>query len=264
MLEINKLSIEYKTKKEVTPVIENLSLTIKKGEAIAILGPSGCGKSTLINALGGNVNITSGTIEFEREKKQLLNPKIHKIGLIPQNCGLLPWKTIEKNCLLPLKIRGECIDGNRRQEINKIYKALGIMHLLKKYPSQISGGQLQRAAVARAFILQPDVLLMDEPFSALDEINREEAIELFLDVWKQNKPTTILVTHSISEALYLGNQIIVMKSEKGSIVYEKDNPYFGKQNPSSIEYLKTKELLRKKLTPIRQVENDNYKEVEEW
>lgn len=264
MLEINNISIEYKTKKEVTPVIENLSLTIKEGEAIAILGPSGCGKSTLINALGGNVNITSGTIEYEREKKELLNPKIHKIGLIPQNHGLLPWKTIEKNCLLPLNIRGESIDGNRREEINKIYNALGIMYLLKKYPSQLSGGQLQRAAVARAFILQPDVLLMDEPFSALDEIIKEEAIELFLEVWKQNKPTTILVTHSISEALYLGKRIIVMKSEKGNIVYERDNPYFGMKNPSTREYINTKELLRNKLIPIREVENTNNKEVEEW
>ncbi len=258
MLEINHISIEYKTKQEVVSVIKDLSLTIKEGEAVAILGPSGCGKSTLINALAGNVHIHMGTIEYEKEgKKQLLNSKIHKIGLIPQNCGLLPWKTIEKNCLLPLKIRGERLDDNIRQEINKIYKALGIINLLKKYPSHISGGQLQRAAVARAFILQPDVLLMDEPFSALDEINREEAIELFLEVWKQNKPTTILVTHSISEALYLGNRIIVMNSEKGNIVYERDNPYFGKQNPSSVEYLNMKELLRKKLTPIREVENVN-------
>lgn len=262
MLEIKYVSIEYKVKKEVIPVIENLSLTIKEGEAIAILGPSGCGKSTLINALGGNVNINYGIIEYEKEKKQLLDPKIHKIGLIPQNYGLLPWKTIEKNCLLPLKIRGESLDDKRRQEISKIYNALGIMHLLKKYPNQISGGQLQRAAVARAFILQPDVLLMDEPFSALDEINREEARELFLEVWKQYKPTTILVTHSIDEALYLGNTIIVMKPEKGNIIYEGDNPYFGKQNSSSIEYINTKELLRNKLIQIRERQNVN-KEVEE-
>lgn len=255
MLEINHISIEYKTKQEVVPVIEDLSLTFGEGEAVVILGPSGCGKSTLINALAGNVSISMGTIDFEKEgKKQLLNSKIHKIGLIPQNCGLLPWKTIDKNCMLPLSIRKESLNRERREEIRAIYKALGISHLLKKYPNQISGGQLQRAAVARAFILKPDLLLMDEPFSALDEINREEARELFLKVWKQNRPTTILVTHSIEEALYLGNRIIVMDAGKGNITYEGDNPYFGKLNPSSLEYLSSKDLLRSKLLNCKEVE----------
>lgn len=264
MLEIKHISIEYKTKKEVVPVIQDLSLMIKEGEAVAILGPSGCGKSTIVNALAGNVHIHTGAMEYEKEsKKQLLNPKVHKIGLIPQNCGLLPWKTIHKNCMLPLRVRKESLTEKKREEIRKIYEALGISHILKKYPSQISGGQLQRAAVARAFIMKPDLLLMDEPFSALDEINREEARELFLKVWKHNRPTTILVTHSIEEALYLGNRIIVMKTNRGNIIYEGDNPYFGKLNPSSIEYLNTKELLRHKLIPTREEQKDNCKEVEE-
>lgn len=250
MLEIKNISIDYPMKKDIISVINDLTLTICHGEAVAILGPSGCGKSTLINTLAGSVTIKEGRIEYEKEnKKQLLNSKVHKIGLIPQNCGLLPWKSIEKNCMLPLKIRKETCDRNRKERITQIYEALGISHLLKKYPRQISGGQLQRAAVARAFIMEPDLLLMDEPFSALDEINREEARKLFLDVWKENRPTTILVTHSIEEALYLGNRVIVMGAKNGKVVYEYNNPFFGLLNPGSLDYLEVKESLRQRLIP---------------
>lgn len=250
MLLINNVSINYKIKKEILPVIRNLTLQIGQGEALVILGPSGCGKSTLINALAGNILTGSGEIEFIKDNnRQILSPKIHKIGIIPQNCGLLPWKTVRENCLLPLGLRKEKLDEKYKLEINSIYDALDIMNLLKRYPKELSGGQAQRAAIARAFIMKPDLLLMDEPFSSLDAITREEARELFLKIWEQNRPTTILVTHSIEEALYLGNKIIVMGARMGDIVYQIENPCFGKQYPDSVEYLNIKKLLRSKLKP---------------
>ncbi|HWT27517.1 MAG TPA: ATP-binding cassette domain-containing protein [Mobilitalea sp.] len=245
MLIIDNISIQYRTKKETFKVIQDLSLQIEQGEAFVILGPSGCGKSTLVNALAGSIKTAGGTMEYIKDNnRQTLNPKLHKIGLIPQNCGLLPWKTVKENCLLPLKIRKEEIN---KKEIAKIYEALNISDLLNKYPNQLSGGQIQRAAIARAFILKPDLLLMDEPFSALDAITREEARELFLTVWKQIRPTTILVTHSIEEALYLGNTIIVMGKHMGEIKYRMKNPYFGYQYPEELDYLITKKLLREQL-----------------
>lgn len=248
MLIVDNISIHYKTKQNILPVISNLSFQMKQGEAFAILGPSGCGKSTLVNAMAGTLPIESGSIDYIKENnRQPLSPKTHKIGLIPQNLGLLPWKTVKENCILPLKIRHEQIDKNQKEEITKIYQALGMLDILDKYPNELSGGQAQRAAIARAFILKPDLLLMDEPFSALDAITREEARELFLKVWKQNQPTTILVTHSIEEALYLGNKIIVMGKHMSDVKYQMDNPYFGELYPGNVEYLVTKQLLHEKL-----------------
>jgi len=250
MLVINNVCINYRMKKEIYPVIQNLSLQIEQGEALAILGPSGCGKSTLVNALAGTILTSSGSIDYiKNNDRKPLNPKTHKIGMIPQNCGLLPWKTVRENCILPLKIRKEQINEKRKQEMQKIYEALDIANLLNRYPKELSGGQVQRAAIARAFILKPDLLLMDEPFSSLDAITREEARELFLKIWEQNKPTTILVTHSIEEALYLGNRILVMGAHMGDIIYQMQNSYFGKAYPDSVEYLVTKQLLHEKLKP---------------
>lgn len=248
MLVLDHVNIIYKMKKETHKVIQDLSLHIQQGEALIILGSSGCGKSTLINALAGTVPIKSGTVEFLGENdRKTLTPKTHKIGIIPQNCGLLPWKTIKENCLLPLKVRHELVSQEEDRNITKVYEALNITGFLNKYPKELSGGQIQRAAIARAFIVKPDLLLMDEPFSALDEITREEARELFLKIWNLNKPTTILVTHSIEEALYLGNTIIVMGNENGDIKYQMKNPYHGKLYPEEVDYLSTKRLLRNML-----------------
>lgn len=248
MLIVDNISIHYKNKKSIHPVICNLSFQMKEGEALAILGPSGCGKSTLVNAMAGTIPIESGRIDYIKDgNRKPLSPKTHKIGLIPQNCGLLPWKTVRENCILPLKIRHEKMTSQQKEEIKRIYEALSISDLDDKYPNQLSGGQAQRAAIARAFILKPDLLLMDEPFSALDAITREEARELFLKVWKQNRPTTILVTHSIEEALYMGNKIIVMGRHMGDVKYQMENPYFGELYPGNVEYLVAKQLLHEQL-----------------
>lgn len=250
MLLMKDVSINYRIRKEIYPVIKNLSLEIAQGEALAILGPSGCGKSTLVNALAGTIARSSGNIDYiKADDRRTLDTKTHKIGIIPQNCGLLPWKTVRENCVLPLRIRKEQIDEEHKREITKIYEALDITKLLNRYPKELSGGQVQRAAIARAFILKPDLLLMDEPFSSLDAITREDARELFLKIWNQNRPTTILVTHSIEEALYLGNRILVMGAHMGEVIYQMKNSFFGKAYPDSVEYLVTKQLLREKLKP---------------
>lgn len=178
---------------------------------------------------------------------QRLDPAKHKIGIIPQDLGLLPWKTVEANCLLPLTIRREKIIEDRRAKIDEIYSALGISALLKRYPGELSGGQAQRAAIARAFIMEPDILLMDEPFNALDEITGDEARELYLSIWKKKKPLTVIVTHSIEEALYLGDTILVMGHVMGDIRHTMENRFFGQKYPGSMDYIETAKLLRNKL-----------------
>jgi NitT/TauT family transport system ATP-binding protein len=252
---LDNLSVEYKTKKNSFHVICNLSLQIIKGETLAILGPSGCGKSTLINTLSGMIDSYSGGIIFLKDSiESKLDCSKHRIGIIPQKSALLPWKTIEENSILPLKIRQEKISSDKKIDINSIYEALGIKDILKKYPIQISGGQAKRAAIAQAFIQNPYLLLMDEPFSALDAISREEAWELFLKIWKKSKPITILVTHSIEEALYLGTRIIVMGAHMGEVKYEIDNPFFAKLNPEDLSYLNLKKQLHNQLRSDSEVQ----------
>ena len=248
MLSVEGLRVSYRSKKTRVPVLEDLSFRIESGQVLAVLGPSGCGKSTLIGALAGAVGIDGGKVDYIRDgETQALDPKTHKIGVIPQNLGLLPWKTVRDNCLLPLRLRREKVPKEREGEIEGIWAALDLLPLLGRYPAQLSGGQAQRAAVARAFILRPDLLLMDEPFSALDEITRQDARELFLGFWNRRRTTAVLVTHSIEEALYLGNDLLVLGKSGGRVVYRMKNPYFGDPDPEGAEYAETKRLLRQKL-----------------
>ena len=242
MLEINNLSVNYISKKNIVKALGPLSMEIESGDIIAIIGPSGCGKSTLLHVLSGIIKEYSGQAALNGEK---LNPKVHDIGFIPQNFGLLPWKSVEKNCLLSLKIKHKIIDSELKARINYIMNKLNINGLKDRYPKELSGGQKQRAAIARAFIMNPDLLLMDEPFSALDALTREEAQELFIDVWNQYKPTTVFVTHSIEEAIYMGKKIVIMSHCPGAIVETIDNPLFNTENlRQNEEYLKLSSHIR--------------------
>lgn len=248
MLSVEGLRVSYRSKKTRTPVLDGLSFRIESGQVLAVLGPSGCGKSTLIGALAGTVGIDAGKVDYIRDgETRALDPKTHKIGVIPQDFGLLPWKTVRDNCLLPLRLRREKVLKERENEIEGIWAALDLLPLLGRYPAQLSGGQAQRAAVARAFILRPDLLLMDEPFSALDEITRQDARELFLGFWSRRRTTAVLVTHSIEEALYLGNDLLVLGKSGGAVVCRMKNPYFGDPDPEGAEYPEMKRLLRQKL-----------------
>jgi ABC-type nitrate/sulfonate/bicarbonate transport system ATPase subunit len=242
MLEINNLSVSYISKKNTVKALGPLSMEIESGDIIAIIGPSGCGKSTLLHVLSGIIKEYSGQAALNGAK---LNPKIHDIGFIPQNFGLLPWKSVEKNCLLSLKIKHKIIDSELKARIDYIMNKLNINDLRDRYPKELSGGQKQRAAIARAFIMNPDLLLMDEPFSALDALTREEAQELFIDVWNQYKPTTVFVTHSIEEAIYMGKKIVIMSHCPGIIVETIDNPLFNTENlRQNEEYLKLSSHIR--------------------
>lgn len=226
MLKINDLKVCYKTKDTLVEALGPLTLEVNSGDTYAIIGPSGCGKSTLLKAIGGIVSNFSGSITLNGEK---INQKNHSIGLIPQNFGLLPWKTVEENCILGLKIK-DAIDELTLDKAAFIMETLDIASLKNRYPKELSGGQKQRVAIARAFILNPQILLMDEPFSALDAITREEAQELFLSLWNQYKTTTIFVTHSIDEAIYMGKKIAIMNSCPGNIIEIIDNPIFSLKN----------------------------------
>ncbi|MCL2580681.1 MAG: ABC transporter ATP-binding protein [Oscillospiraceae bacterium] len=219
MLNISNLSLNYAQ----TAALADVSLSIDKGDIYAILGPSGCGKTSLLNILAGSITHHTGQVTLYGGA---IDHKNMSVGLITQDYGLLPWRTAYKNVILPLKIKckdiGSCVD-----KIDYVLEKLGISELRNRYPVSLSGGQKQRVAIAAAFVMDPDLLLMDEPFSALDQVTREATQELFFRVWEESCPTTILVTHSIEEAVFLGQKIVVLSRAPGRVIQILDNPVFG-------------------------------------
>jgi len=217
MIKVSDLDFSYQNEK----VVKNINFSISEGKSLAIIGPSGCGKSTLIYLLAGLLEPDHGTIKINGK---IINNIREKTGVILQNYGLFPWKTVFANVALGLKVRD--YDKNK---VNKIVEnaleKMGIRDLSSKYPAELSGGQNQRVAIARSLVLNPDLLLMDEPFSALDALTREEMQNLILKIHKENNLSYLIVTHNIDEAVFLGQEIAVMKD--GEFIHMIDNPYFG-------------------------------------
>ncbi|MGE5380204.1 MAG: ABC transporter ATP-binding protein [Methylocystaceae bacterium] len=225
MIEIKDLSVKYQSNHDEVLALKDINITIGTGDIYTFIGPSGCGKSTFLHVLSGIVTDFTGSVLIDGKP---VNPKEQRVGLILQDYGLLPWKNVYQNAMLGQKIKS----GQSTLDEYSCYilKQLGIEDLLTRYPKELSGGQQQRVAIARALILKPDLLLMDEPFSALDAITREEMQDLFLEVWQQYGVTTIFVTHSVDEALYLGSKIAVFSPTPGRILEIVDNPCFQLDN----------------------------------
>ncbi len=245
MLEISHLSVQYAAGRSITPVLADLSLTLPPGAIYTLIGPSGCGKSTLLHALGGLIPPVSGTIRLNGEP---LTPQRHTIGLVPQSYSLFAWKTVQENILLACRVRRRPYDPALLAELLEV---LSLTPLLKRYPAELSGGQRQRAAIARAFLLKPELLLLDEPFSALDALTRERLQQLFLHLWQEKPATTLFVTHSIEEAVYLGQKILLLSPLPGQSLQCFDNPCFL-HSPAEdpLHTARMTRLLRQKLQEV--------------
>ncbi|MFF5083178.1 ABC transporter ATP-binding protein [Actinoplanes sp. NPDC000266] len=194
--------------------LDDVDLTVETGTFVSVIGPSGCGKSTLLRAVAGLETpdagqITVGGLTPERAAADKM------LGLVPQTPALLPWLSVLKNVSLPKKVNRR--KGRRTADMVDLLSKAGLADVMHKLPSQISGGMQQRAAIVRAFGLHPDVLLMDEPFSALDEFTREALQEQLLDLWDELKATVLFITHSVSEAVRLSDRIVVMAPRPGRI-----------------------------------------------
>jgi len=243
VINIKDLTVNYQRQNESIQALDKININIDRGDIYTFIGPSGCGKSTLLYVLAGILKDYTGTVCIDG---QAINPKLQRIGLILQNYGLLPWKNVYQNVMLGMKIkdRQPLLD----EDAKYILQRLGIDTLLDRYPKELSGGQQQRVAIARAFILKPDLLLMDEPFSALDAISREEMQALFLNIWQEHNVTTVFITHSVDEALYLGSKIVVFSAAPGSILEIIDNPCFQAEDlRDRDEYYEMSMQLRKLL-----------------
>lgn len=234
MIEVENLTFAYGGQ---TPVFENFSWQVARGEAWSVIGPSGCGKTTLLYLLAGLRQPLGGTIRIAGEVITRPRPET---GLILQDHGLLPWATVRENAALGLTIRafygpddrhvprGSAVDqATADRRVSYWLRRLGIESLQDKYPSQLSGGQRQRTAIARTLALEPDLLLMDEPFSALDVPTRENLQALTLELRREASLTTVIVTHNIEEALFLGRKVLALSHPPNREAYVIENPAAG-------------------------------------
>ncbi len=220
---VRDLAVTYEGVGRDVPALSGLSLDVSDGEPIAIIGPSGCGKSTLLLALAGLLPADAGEVRIGGEV--LTRPR-RRTALILQDFGLLPWKTVVHNAALGLEVRG--VDAKTRAAVvTEALERLGLAEFADSYPGELSGGMRQRLALARALALDADLLLMDEPLSALDALTREDLQNLLLGIWRQRGHTAIVVTHSIEEAVFLGRRVVVMSPRPGRVASIVDNPGMG-------------------------------------
>ena len=201
--------------------LDNISLEIGNSEFISILGPSGCGKSTLLRIIDGLIKSDTGDVLFNGEP--VTRPKQDR-GFVFQAFNLFPWRTVRGNIEFGLEVSG--MGREQRREVSeRLINLVGLAGFDKKYPYELSGGMQQRVGIARALAIQPEVLLMDEPFGALDAQTREDMQDEVLRIWQAERKTVIFVTHSIEEAIYLSDRIIIMTPRPGRVLAEVTVPF---------------------------------------
>jgi NitT/TauT family transport system ATP-binding protein len=222
-LDFADVAVAYAGSGRPIRALDGLSFRIDRGEPVALIGPSGCGKSTMLLAAAGLLGPDSGSIHVMGAP---LSGVRRETALILQEYGLLPWKSAQDNASLGLSVRGV----SRREASVAATEALervGLVDFAHAYPAQLSGGMRQRLALARAIALDADLLLMDEPLSALDALTREDLQEVLLHLWRTRGYAQLLVTHSIEEAVFLGRRVFVMSPRPGSIAAVVENPEMG-------------------------------------
>lgn len=204
----------FATGKKQIQALKEINLHIKSKEFVSLLGTSGCGKSTLLRMIGGFDRPTTGKIMFHQE--EITRPSA-QIGMVFQSYTLFPWLTVEKNIAFGLKQDPSKQPGEIKEIVESYIDLVGLRGFEKQYPKSLSGGMKQRVAIARALANDPDILLLDEPFGALDMQTRGVMQELLLDVWQKSPKTIIMVTHDIEEAVFLADRVVVMSSRPGEV-----------------------------------------------
>ena len=240
VIEIQALRKIYASDGDLVHALEGVDLVVREGEFVSIVGPSGCGKSTLLKIVAGLYQATRGRVSVKG--KPVRGPHAD-IGIVFQNPVLMSWRTVLSNILLQAEIRGLDLDTHRERAM-ELLDLVGIKGFENRFPYQLSGGMQQRAAICRALVHDPALLLMDEPFGALDALTREQMNLELLRIWQENKKTCMLITHSIGEAVFLADRVVVMTPRPGKInkIIPIDLPRPRKADmrldPKFIEYVK--------------------------
>jgi len=215
-IDISNLSLTFQTGDGPVYALADASLTIAKGEFVSFIGPSGCGKTTLLRVIADLEQPTSGSITVNGLAPHEARLK-RQYGYVFQAPALYPWRTVEANVMLPLEVFG-LPKAERRERARKHLDMVRLSGFAKKYPWQLSGGMQQRVSIARALSFEPELLLMDEPFGALDEIVRDQLNEQLVKLWNETRKTVVFVTHSIPDAVFLSSRIVVMSPRPGRII----------------------------------------------
>ena len=251
---ISARSIEmvFAGREEPQVVLDGVDLDVPAGRFVTLLGPSGCGKSTLLKIIGGLLTPTSGTVEIGgRPAAEAI--KAREIGLVFQRPALLPWKSALANvAFINEIIGGRAARAEALERAEEMLELVGLGHAKHKLPSELSGGMAQRVSIARALAMDPDILLMDEPFGALDAITRDRMNASLLDIWAKTSKTIVFVTHSISEAVFLSDEVHVMEAHPGRIAESLTIDLPRPRTPETLEHPRFGELerhLRQGLVP---------------
>jgi NitT/TauT family transport system ATP-binding protein len=212
---LDHLSKVYGNAPHEIRALADVSLTVREGQFVTIVGPSGCGKSTVMQILAGLVKPSSGSVIVGG--KAVTGPSPDKVGVMFQDAWLLPWKTAAENVEFPLSLRGVAKDERRARTL-PLLDLVGLREFADRYPDELSGGMRQRVAIARSLVQEPRVLLMDEPFAALDEQTRTRMGNELLQIWEKSGGTVVFITHGLIEAIYLADEVYVMSARPGRIV----------------------------------------------
>lgn len=201
---------------EGPPVLDNINFSLARDDFAAVIGPSGCGKSTLLKLVSGLVKPTGGTVTFAASGASADSPSALKRAFVFQDANLLPWSTIVDNVALPLKLKA-LPERERRERAMRMLELVKLTHAAHQYPRELSGGMRMRVSIARALATEPELLLLDEPFGALDEMTRDDLNEELLDLRERQHWTAMFVTHSVSEAVFLASKVLVLSANPGRV-----------------------------------------------
>jgi NitT/TauT family transport system ATP-binding protein len=210
--------------------LSDVSFAVEQSTLLAVVGPSGCGKSTLLNLISGLLAPSKGTV---RIKGQQVTKIRHDVGYMPSHGSLLPWRTVENNVALPLELAG-AVKKERLERARVMISSVGLSGYEKQFPHQLSQGMQQRVAIARTFSAGSEIILMDEPFSALDAQTRVRVQELFLEIWEQQRQTVILITHDVAEAVALADKVVIFSGAPGTVLEVRN---INLPRPRSVEDL---------------------------
>ncbi|MGY1740084.1 MULTISPECIES: ABC transporter ATP-binding protein [unclassified Blastococcus] len=213
-IEISQVSKTFRTRKGVVDAVSSVSLAIEEGSFVSLLGPSGCGKSTLLKMVLGLEEPTAGTVSVSG---QPVGAARRDVGMMLQTPALVPWRTVRDNVLLPVDLLGGARRRDHRARVDELLAMVGLTAFAGSYPRELSGGMQQRAALCRALLFDPAILILDEPFGALDHITREQLNDEMLRICAGGEKTVLLVTHDIDEAVYMSDRVVVMSARPGRV-----------------------------------------------
>jgi NitT/TauT family transport system ATP-binding protein len=233
---VQGVTLQYKTRDHLVTATYRVDFEVQQGDRFVLLGPSGCGKSTLLKGVAGFLKPVEGGILLNG--RPVLGPGPERMMVFQEFDQLLPWKTVKQNVMFPLLVTGRCKGREAEERVEEYIAKVGLTKFRDVYPHMLSGGMKQRVAIARAMAMEPDVLLMDEPFAALDALTRRKLQDELLQLWDDTRFTMMFVTHSIEEAIIVGSRILVLSPHPGQVKAELDSGHHSRASAGDADFIR--------------------------